>query len=290
MKKGRSVSSWGKAGVLCLLLFCALGILLLPDQVWAFGVYCSAGAGADGQVVTDTPPGQFEVNGFAAAASTNTYASAIATASGGLATASMRVYAFAYSEGEPNNTFPYTEIGHVAGCGGSVTIEDTLFFDVPAGYYPQGVTVRSDAFFSGFFGHSGDPTGGEYQFVARFGGTQHSASGRGGPPDIFVWENLLLEKKILWDNANLVEGHRFLVDVMAYLYASATAGSGPDSRSVTADFSHSAGFLRVETPPGVTWGSESGVFLTSQVPLPPSLLLLGSGLLGLAGWRRFRKS
>lgn len=28
----------------------------------------------------------------------------------------------------------------------------------------------------------------------------------------------------------------------------------------------------------------------SAVPLPPSLLLLGPGLLGLAGWRRFRKS
>jgi hypothetical protein len=26
------------------------------------------------------------------------------------------------------------------------------------------------------------------------------------------------------------------------------------------------------------------------VPLPPSVLLLGSGLLGLAGWRRFKKS
>jgi hypothetical protein len=28
----------------------------------------------------------------------------------------------------------------------------------------------------------------------------------------------------------------------------------------------------------------------SAVPLPPTVLLLGSGLLGLAGWRRFRKS
>jgi hypothetical protein len=26
------------------------------------------------------------------------------------------------------------------------------------------------------------------------------------------------------------------------------------------------------------------------VPLPPTVLLLGSGLIGLAGWRRFRKS
>jgi len=29
---------------------------------------------------------------------------------------------------------------------------------------------------------------------------------------------------------------------------------------------------------------------TNPVPLPPRLLLFGSGLLGLAGWRRFRKS
>ncbi len=28
---------------------------------------------------------------------------------------------------------------------------------------------------------------------------------------------------------------------------------------------------------------------TNPVPLPPTMLLLGSGLLGLAGWRRFRK-
>jgi hypothetical protein len=32
-----------------------------------------------------------------------------------------------------------------------------------------------------------------------------------------------------------------------------------------------------------------GVGEGSQVPLPPSAILLGSGLLGLAGWRRFRK-
>ncbi len=29
---------------------------------------------------------------------------------------------------------------------------------------------------------------------------------------------------------------------------------------------------------------------TSSAPVPPTLLLLGSGLVGLAGWRRFRKS
>jgi uncharacterized membrane protein len=30
-------------------------------------------------------------------------------------------------------------------------------------------------------------------------------------------------------------------------------------------------------------------FLATPVPLPPNVLLLGSGLLGLVGWRRYRK-
>jgi hypothetical protein len=39
-----------------------------------------------------------------------------------------------------------------------------------------------------------------------------------------------------------------------------------------------------------TFNDYIGLAVTeSPVPLPPSMLLLGSGLLGLAGWRRFRK-
>jgi len=34
-------------------------------------------------------------------------------------------------------------------------------------------------------------------------------------------------------------------------------------------------------------GGDGGGF--SPIPLPPSVLLLGSGLVGLAGWRWFRK-
>jgi hypothetical protein len=37
-------------------------------------------------------------------------------------------------------------------------------------------------------------------------------------------------------------------------------------------------------------GLSLGNFTENPVPLPPTVLLLGSGLLGLAGWRRFRKS
>jgi hypothetical protein len=39
-------------------------------------------------------------------------------------------------------------------------------------------------------------------------------------------------------------------------------------------------------------GAQGNAFnlLSSEVPLPSTLLLLGSGLLGLAGWSRFRKN
>jgi hypothetical protein len=49
-------------------------------------------------------------------------------------------------------------------------------------------------------------------------------------------------------------------------------------------------------PPSMEWHTSPlyGVNLSggelAPVPLPPSAFLLGSGLLGLAGWRRFRKS
>jgi hypothetical protein len=42
-----------------------------------------------------------------------------------------------------------------------------------------------------------------------------------------------------------------------------------------------------------TWEEIDAVQLsgsTTSAPIPPTLLLLGSGLVGLAGWRRFRKS
>jgi hypothetical protein len=36
--------------------------------------------------------------------------------------------------------------------------------------------------------------------------------------------------------------------------------------------------------------SDANPFQLPAVPLPPTVLLVGSGLLGLAGWRRIRKS
>jgi hypothetical protein len=40
----------------------------------------------------------------------------------------------------------------------------------------------------------------------------------------------------------------------------------------------------------VYWTFTTQPYTADNVPLPPSVLLLGAGLIGLAGWRRFRKS
>jgi hypothetical protein len=72
------------------------------------------------------------------------------------------------------------------------------------------------------------------------------------------------------------------------------------SVDANADFFHSLSFATsgdvfTFDQPGYTVNSLDGKivdnrFVGSPVPVPPSVLLLGSGLLGLAGWRRFRKS
>ncbi len=54
------------------------------------------------------------------------------------------------------------------------------------------------------------------------------------------------------------------------------------------DFSNTAA-LTLDLPPGVTFTSESGVFLTA-VPVPAAVWLFGSGLLGLIGIARRRSS
>lgn len=55
------------------------------------------------------------------------------------------------------------------------------------------------------------------------------------------------------------------------------------------DFSHT-GTFSIDLPEGVTTTSASGVFLTEAVPIPGAIWLLGSGLIGIIGFRKkFKK-
>ena len=72
-----------------------------------------------------------------------------------------------------------------------------------------------------------------------------------------------------------------------------TRGSDTITQTGFSDFYHTGGFTSVSVPSGITWTSSSGVFLSNValIPEPGTLLLLGSGLLGLGliGWNRRRK-
>ncbi len=49
------------------------------------------------------------------------------------------------------------------------------------------------------------------------------------------------------------------------------------------------GAITTLPPPGTTFFADLDISTINEVPLPPGFVLLGTGLLGLAGWRRFRK-
>jgi len=66
--------------------------------------------------------------------------------------------------------------------------------------------------------------------------------------------------------------------------------TGDIETSFVADFYNTGGFTSIATPDGVTWTSESGVFLSTVVPVPAAVWLFGSGFIGLIGIARRKKS
>jgi len=79
-------------------------------------------------------------------------------------------------------------------------------------------------------------------------------------------------------------------DSNIYFNALLLTWAWPDSStsSMTSDFGTTAKVSMV-IPDGLSYTSESGVFLTQVVPVPPAAWLFGSGLIGLVGVARKKK-
>jgi hypothetical protein len=289
MKKARSVSSWGKTAILCLLLFSALGVLFIPAQALAYGVEYGVGAAVDNlrDAMFNFKPNQTEGTDYAIVRTD--WGAAEASAYVNIQAAKIELYAHSFNSSEPPPNYPPVPINHAASSQSSARFQDTLYFFVPAGVYPEGVTVSTSVYFMGSVSHYGDLTMVTLEFSAKFGDMQVNFFRQSSPDDnLYIYYTL--SKKVLPDGWTLTDTSVYDVNVMGYMNLAAVTGGAEGSRAATADFTHSAGFLSVETPEGVTWRSESGVFLSQPIPLPSTLLLLGSGLLGLVGIRKLRKS
>jgi len=172
-----------------------------------------------------------------------------------------------------------------------VTIGDTLYFHVPAGLYPEGVEVSATGFVKGYLKESYWAQS-RFSFYAQFGSDEYEVSrnfeGYGESiwtiDDVFTLTSWLVAPGTYLNSDQIFQlGVQVSLGEPASLIASTTAnGMFGDKESTygTVDFWNTGGITSITVPTGVTWTSASGVFL---IPIPTTIVLMGSGLLGLLG-------
>jgi len=155
--------------------------------------------------------------------------------------------------------------------------EDTLRFTVPAGSYPDGLRVEASGSVKGSVGKIGAGTEAKTSFFARLG---YEPSGYF--PGSVVLESDDPNQTIVVDgpfvvSATLVNPGTVLpVSIIVDVPISAGLGNSPPLIASTwaggifeawaiTDFARSLSFHSITAPPGVTWISASGVFLTQPV-------------------------
>lgn len=187
----------------------------------------------------------------------------------------------------------------------TVSFNESLTFTIAAGTYASDLYVSAHGFVNGVLSASGcdaglNPRCANVFEIWTFGfgtdslGVQSSdtLTYPDNSPNI-ISENFTLTTRVLTAGTYETDQTAFASIGASLQGKGGTLGgfslNGATETSFVADFYNTGGFTSLATPDGVTWTSDSGVFL-SAVPVPAAVWLFGSGLLGLVGIARRKKS
>ena len=177
-----------------------------------------------------------------------------------------------------NNPFPEGVTN--ASAEATVSFQDALTFFIPAGTYASDLYVNANGFLDGYLSASGCDGAISSERCANVyqGGTLSFGSDSFTLPlaytNTYNSPNIISENFIL--STRILTAGTYLTDRIAHASISGSItgkGStlsrfypppqGDSSSSFVADFYNTGGFTSIATPDGVTWTSESGVFLSA---------------------------
>jgi len=165
----------------------------------------------------------------------------------------------------------------------TVSVWDTIGFEVPAGYYPNGVPVSFPAEVTGSLDYdcsdndSQNRCGISYVFHTGFSGNdwQWSRNIDQYEAPLVIDHSFTMDYDLVSAGVTLDEVYTKDVEISVQLSGWAGQPSGYDGSSVS-DFGTSAKILDVQVPDEVTWVSASGHF----IPEPATIILF----LFTVGW------